>query len=147
MTSPSRSAAFSLQAAAENPFPTLLEMIRHRSFSYSCIALRSLCNCCVVSECLAGIMPWFVHFMVFSQCSDSAVSSRTISSVHTVVFALSLVQYLTCNVPELLPGKKSAICFQVRSFVSLSSTKSASSSGVNFSLGPFGRGAGSGIPG
>lgn len=33
--SASSSAALSLQAAAENPFPTLLEIMRHRSFSYS----------------------------------------------------------------------------------------------------------------
>jgi len=46
----------------------------------------------------------------------------TISSDQTVVFALNFVQYLTCKVPELRPGKKSAICFQVRFFVSFSST-------------------------
>jgi hypothetical protein len=63
----------------------------------------------------------------------------TISSVQTVVFALSFVQYRTCSVPELRPGKKSAICFQVRFFFSFKSTSSWSSSGVNLSLGPRGR--------
>ena len=46
-SSVSNSVAFSLQAAAENPFPTLLEIMRHRSFSYSCIAVRNLCNCLI----------------------------------------------------------------------------------------------------
>jgi len=113
-SSASSSIAFSLQAAAEKPLPTLLEMTRHLSTSYSADAVRSRC---------------------------------TISSVQVVVFALSLVQYLTCSVPELRPGKKSAICFHVRFFVSLSSTNKASSSAVNLSFGPFGLAAGDGIPG
>lgn len=71
----------------------------------------------------------------------------TMSSVHTIVLALSLVQYRTCSVPELRPGKKSAICFHVKFFVSFSSTSRASSSGVNFSFGPLGLAAGSGMPG
>lgn len=70
----------------------------------------------------------------------------TISSVQTVVLALSFVQYRTCRVPELRPGKKSAICFQVRFFFSFRSTSSWSSSGVNFNFGPRGRGAGGGMP-
>lgn len=72
--------------------------------------------------------------------------SLTISSFHRVVFALSLVQYLTCNVPALRPGKNSAICFHVKFLDSFSLTSSASSSRVNLSFGPFGLGAGSGIP-
>lgn len=70
----------------------------------------------------------------------------TISSVQTVVFAFSFVQYRTCRVPELRPGKKSAICFHVRFFFSFKSTSSWSSSGVNLSFGPRGRAAGGGIP-
>jgi hypothetical protein len=71
--------------------------------------------------------------------------SPTVSSVHCVVLALSFVQYRTCSVPEDLPGKNSAICFHVKDLFSLRSTNSVSSSGVNFSLGPLGRGAGDGI--
>jgi len=71
----------------------------------------------------------------------------TVSSVHCVVLALSFVQYRTCSVPDERPGKNSAICFQVRDLFSLRSTRRASSSGVNFSLGPRGLGAGGGMPG
>jgi len=39
--SKANSSAFSLQAAAENPFPIFPEMTRQRSFSYSSIAARS----------------------------------------------------------------------------------------------------------
>lgn len=70
----------------------------------------------------------------------------TISAFHCLVFAFSFVQYRTCKVPEDRPGKKSAICFQVRFFFSFSSMRSWSSSVVNFNLGPLGRGAGSGMP-
>lgn len=39
------SAAFSLQAAGEKPEPTLVLMMRQRSFSYSRRAVRSLETC------------------------------------------------------------------------------------------------------
>lgn len=71
----------------------------------------------------------------------------TASSVHTVAFALSFVQYRTCKVPLVRPGKKSAICFHVRFLFSFSSMSKLSSVGVNFSFGPRGRGAGDGMPG
>lgn len=44
-SSSSNSNALSLQAVAENPLPTLPEIIRHRSSSYSRIALRNRCTC------------------------------------------------------------------------------------------------------
>lgn len=67
----------------------------------------------------------------------------TSSSVHAPPFALSFVQYRTCSVPLLLPGKNSAICFQVISCCSFSSVSSASSSSVNLVFGPeCGRGWG-----
>ena len=69
----------------------------------------------------------------------------TVSSVHCVVLAFSFVQYRTCRVPDDRPGKYSAICFQVSALPSLRSTSFASSSGVNFSFGPLGLGAGDGI--
>jgi len=40
-----KSSAFSLQAAAENPFPIFPEMTRQRSFSYSSMASRSFEIC------------------------------------------------------------------------------------------------------
>jgi len=46
------STAFSLHAAAENPFPTLLEMTRQRSFSYSSTAVR---NRSVYSPCQSAL--------------------------------------------------------------------------------------------
>lgn len=70
----------------------------------------------------------------------------TVSSDHCVVFAFSLVQYRTWRVPLDRPGKKSAICFHVKLLFSFRSIKSWSSSGVNLSFGPLGRGAGGGIP-
>lgn len=78
--------------------------------------------------------------------SRSNSMSLTVSSVHCVVFAFSLVQYRTCSVPDDRPGKYSAICFQVRALFSFRSTNKESSSGVNFNFGPRGRGAGDGIP-
>jgi hypothetical protein len=71
----------------------------------------------------------------------------TRGSVHEISFAFNLVQYRTCKVPELRPGKKSAICFHDRSFVSFKSTSKASSSGVNLGFGPAGLAAGFGMPG
>ncbi len=59
----------------------------------------------------------------------------TSSSVHAPPFAFSFVQYRTCSVPLLLPGKNSAICFHVISCCSFSSDSSASSSSVNLALG------------
>ncbi|KAL8831894.1 MAG: hypothetical protein Q9191_000607 [Dirinaria sp. TL-2023a] len=50
------------------------------------------------------------------------------SSVQAVPFAFNFVQYLTCSVPLLLPGKNSEIRFQVMSCFSFKSTRSASSS-------------------
>lgn len=162
-SSATNSNAFSLHAPTENPFPSLPAMIRHLSVSYSSIAVRSLWTCQIGKhDALRHTMPRSREpynqagkrsktaiNQASSTSSEAALvaSSRTISSVHTVVFALSLVQYRTCNVPELRPGKKSAICFHVRFFVSFNSTSSASSSGVNFNFGPLGRGAGVGIPG
>ena len=67
----------------------------------------------------------------------------TNSSVHSTSLTLSFVQYLTCSVPLLLPGKNSEIRFQVMSCFSFSSISSASSSSVNFAFGPeCGRGRG-----
>lgn len=42
LSSTSRSSAFSRQAPAEKPLPTLVEMMRQRSLSYSWMAVRSL---------------------------------------------------------------------------------------------------------
>jgi hypothetical protein len=79
---------------------------------------------------------------------QSFVQQRpTLSSVQIIAVALSLVQYRTCSVPELRPGKKSAICFHVKFFVSFSSTSKASSPGKNLTFEPLGFAAGSGIPG
>lgn len=77
--------------------------------------------------------------------TQRVIGCHTVSSVHCVVFAFSLVQYRTCSVPLDRPGKNSAICFQVRLLFSLRSTSSVSSSGVNLSFGARGRGAGDGI--
>lgn len=85
---------------------------------------------------------------VFKQISETRIGGLgilTVSSVHWVVLAFSLVQYLTCKVPEDRPGKNSAICFQVNALFSFKSTRSWSSSGVNLSFGPRGLGAGGGI--
>ena len=41
----SSSDTLSLHATGVNPLPTLEEMMRHRSFSYSCMALRSFSTC------------------------------------------------------------------------------------------------------
>jgi hypothetical protein len=71
----------------------------------------------------------------------------TMVSLKIVSLAFNLVQYRICSVPELRPGKKSAICFHVKFFVSFSSTSKASSSGENLSFGPLGLMAGSGMPG
>jgi hypothetical protein len=71
----------------------------------------------------------------------------TMSSVQTVDLAFNLVQYRTCSVPELRPGKKFSICFHVNSFVSFSSRSKVSSAGVNLCFGPLGLGAGWGMPG
>lgn len=60
----------------------------------------------------------------------------TSSPVHAPPFAFSFVQYRTCSVPLLLPGKNAAICFHVMSCCSLSSDSRASSSSVNLALGP-----------
>lgn len=88
--------------------------------------------------CLLGMFP--------PGCRKRKELYLTVSSVHCVVLALSFVQYLTCRVPDDRPGKYSAICFQVSALPSFRSTSFASSSGVNFSFGPRGRGAGDGIP-
>lgn len=64
-------------------------------------------------------------FLVLQQCGSLGWdASLTISSFHSFVLALSLVQYRTCNVPDDRPGKKSAICFHVRFFCSFSSMSS-----------------------
>jgi hypothetical protein len=128
--------AFSLHAAGVNPFPTFPAIIRQRSLSYSCIAR---CSRCIYKQSAQ------------TPATRPARSPRnndlTVSSVQTTSFAFSFVQYRTCSVPLVRPGKKSAICFQVRFLCSFSSTSNASSSGENLSFGPRGRGAGSGIPG
>jgi hypothetical protein len=69
------------------------------------------------------------------------------SSVQTIRLAFNLVQYRTCNAPELRPGKKSAICLHVEFFISFSLTSKTSSSGENWIFGPLGLAAGSGMPG
>jgi hypothetical protein len=71
----------------------------------------------------------------------------TMSSVQTVDLAFNLVQYRTCSVPELLPGKKLSICFHINPFVSFSSRSKVSSAGVNLCFGPLGFLAGGGMPG
>lgn len=87
-----------------------------------------------------------LHFS-FSYSANADRSFWSVSSVHCVVFAFSLVQYRTCKVPLDLPGKKSAICFHVKLLFSFRSTRSVSSSCVNFNFGPRGCSAGAGIPG
>lgn len=72
---------------------------------------------------------------------------RTISSGHKTSFTFNLVQYRTCSVPLVRPGKNSAICFHVRPLASFNSTNRRSSAGVNLFFGPFGFGAGAGKPG
>lgn len=48
--SPDSSAALSRHAAGEKPLPTLAETMRHLSFSYSCMALRSFWTCRIVEN-------------------------------------------------------------------------------------------------
>jgi hypothetical protein len=136
LDTPLSSSNLSLQMAAEKPLPTFMDMTRQRSCSYSSTALRS----------------WLSYQRQISHPNSLSIQSfvqqrPTLSPVQTIAVALSLVQYRTCSVPELRPGKKSAICVHVKFFVSFSSTSKASSPGENLTLGPLGFAAGSGMPG
>lgn len=81
------------------------------------------------------------------ECGRHTRSSSVEAVLVVVVLAFSRLPYLSCGRPEARPGKNSAICCQVRFFVSRSSTSKASSSAVNFSFGPLGLAAGDGMPG
>ena len=85
-----------------------------------------------------SISPMLPHPFLPSMQASQGKRERekpTSSSVHAPPFAFSFVQYRTCSVPLLLPGKNSAICFHVISCCSFSSDSSASSSSVNLALG------------
>lgn len=129
------SSAFSLQAAAEKPLPTVAETTHQRLCSYPSTAWRRR----LVYE----------RKRVSKFCSSPKKKQWrfTISPVQTLDLAFNLVQYRTCSVPELRPGKKLSICLHIKFFVSFSSTSKASSSGVNFSFEPLGFNAGCGMPG
>ena len=80
-----------------------------------------------VATCLSHTHPWpCVTFVPTGSQPNvhTSLSKRllTVSSVQITVFALSFVQYRTCKVPLVLPGKKSAICFHVRFLFSFNST-------------------------